>query len=248
MLSLDNAFSADELRAWASRVARDAGVVAPLPDRAEDRRAGDQPALRGRPADARADPRRRAHGRGRDQQRADRRRHTGAPPRHGPARAGRGPRRGVLPGCRLRRAQRAARRGRTAAVRQPAQRGRRVVAAEGPSGDRDPTAADARARAGGPPGIRGHPAEPGVCRAARLGTADVAARAGRRRPGSCAGGRRVLRRAPPSTSSTRSTVWSSRSTRSRSSATWARPLARRAGRSPTSTLPRRSTPGCWTSA
>ena len=49
------------------------------------------------------------------------------------------------------------------------------------------------------------------------------------------------------TSSTRSTAWSSRSTRSTCRAGSARRAGRRDGRSPGSTRPRRSTPGCSTS-
>ncbi len=46
---------------------------------------------------------------------------------------------------------------------------------------------------------------------------------------------------------TRSTAWWSRSTRSSCSACSARPAGRRGGPSPTSTRPRKSPPGCWTS-
>ena len=57
MESLDNAFSYDELETWVGRLARD-GVKDPaLLVRAQGRRAGDQPALRGRATRAGADPR-----------------------------------------------------------------------------------------------------------------------------------------------------------------------------------------------
>ena len=49
------------------------------------------------------------------------------------------------------------------------------------------------------------------------------------------------------TSNTKSTVWWSKSTRSRCSAGWVRRLGRRAGRSPTSTRRRRRPPSCSTS-
>ena len=62
MLSLDNVFSADELAAWALRVARDAGG-ADFHYLCELKIDGlaDQPALRARPARAGGHPRRRPH-------------------------------------------------------------------------------------------------------------------------------------------------------------------------------------------
>ena len=81
MLSLDNAFATEELRAWAERVARDVGRGA-LPLRAQDRRARGEPALRERPAHPRPDPRRRAHGRGHHAQHAHARGGARAAHRH----------------------------------------------------------------------------------------------------------------------------------------------------------------------
>ena len=72
MLSLDNAFSDEDIAAWADRVHRDleADDPAALPVRAEDRRAGHRAAVREGPADPRGDARGRSHGRGRDLERA----------------------------------------------------------------------------------------------------------------------------------------------------------------------------------
>ena len=55
MMSLDNAFDDDELRAWSERLARVLGLDGDLDDvlllrRAEDRRARDVDHLRARPA------------------------------------------------------------------------------------------------------------------------------------------------------------------------------------------------------
>ena len=63
----------------------------------------------------------------------------------------------------------------------------------------------------------------------------------------CVGLHRRTTASTATTSSTRSTAWWSRSTSSRCSAGSARPAARRAGRSPTSTRRRRSPPSCSTS-
>ena len=124
------------------RVGRDAGRgPLRLPVRAEDRRAGDQPALRAGPAGPGRHPRRRADRRGRHAQRPH---HPGRPARAGRVRrraapgAGRGPGRGLLPGRGVRRAERAPGRGGQGAVREPAQRRRRLAAAEGPAGHREP--------------------------------------------------------------------------------------------------------------
>ena len=61
MMSLDNAFSDEELAAWAERVERDAGGPVQLPVRAQGRRPGDQPDLREGPAGPGGHPGRRAH-------------------------------------------------------------------------------------------------------------------------------------------------------------------------------------------
>ena len=82
MLSLSNAFSHDELRAFDARVRKGLGLPAapePAPDlrvrrRAEDRRPGHQPPLRARPVRPGRDPRRRHDRRGRHREPADDRR------------------------------------------------------------------------------------------------------------------------------------------------------------------------------
>ncbi len=61
MMSLDNAFSAEELQSWKARLDREGARERGVPVRAEGRRARDQPALRGRPAGPWRDPRRRPH-------------------------------------------------------------------------------------------------------------------------------------------------------------------------------------------
>ena len=139
MMSLDNAFSFEELASWEQRLRRDGVDGRGVPLRAQGRRAGDQPALRGRPAGAGADPRRRPDRRGRHAERA----HDPVDPapaegvRGVPAPSGgRGARRGVPPGRGVRGAQRVAGRGRQGAVRQPAQLGGRFAASEGPTGHR----------------------------------------------------------------------------------------------------------------
>ena len=79
MLSLANAFSHDELRAFDARVRKGLGLPAApgararpaLRRRAQDRRPGDQPALRARPVRPGRDPRRRHDRRGRHRQPAD---------------------------------------------------------------------------------------------------------------------------------------------------------------------------------
>ena len=74
------------------------------------------------------------------------RRRPAAAHRRRRARAARGARRDLLPGRRLRRRQRRHGRAGQGAVRQPAQRRRRLAAAEGPAGHRLPAAAADRAR------------------------------------------------------------------------------------------------------
>ena len=133
MLSLDNAFSAEELLAWADP-AGTRGRGRGLPVRAEGGRAGDQPGLRARPAGARRDPWRRPDRRGRDTERAHHRRHPGPADRlrRAGARPDRGARRGVLPADRVRRAERrrwsprARRHTPTRATPRPARCGRRI--------------------------------------------------------------------------------------------------------------------------
>ena len=94
-----------------------------------------QPALRERPPGPRRHPRRRAHRRGRHPQRAHDRQRPGPAQRHrrlpGPC-PGRGARRGLPARRGVREAQRDDGRHRPWPVRQPAQRRRRLAAAEGP--------------------------------------------------------------------------------------------------------------------
>ena len=133
------------------------------------------------------------------------------------------------------------------AVRQPAQQRRGIAAAKGSRGHRAPQAADDLPRAGAhrrfPPG---HPARrvPG---AQGLGAAGFRAHHPGRtiwpacRNASTTGASTATRW------TTKSTASSSKSTRWRCSAGWAPPRGPRAGRSPTSTRPRRRRPSCSTS-
>ena len=170
MLSLDNAFTDAELAAWAERVERDVGGRCRVSVRAQGRRAGDQPDLRERPAGAGGHPGRRPYRRGRHAQRADDHRAS----RHRLAgdrrpRAARGARRGLLPGRGVRRAERRAGRAGQGAVRQPAQRRRRLAAAEGSAGHGVPAAADGGARRRRPRGLRSRAPVRGVRRCCRRG-------------------------------------------------------------------------------
>ena len=113
-------------------------------------------------------------------------------------------------------------RGRQGAVRQPAQRRRRLAAPEGPAGHRAPGRCGCSSHGiGAREGFDIDAPERGVRRAARVGPADRHRLRGRRRPRGRAGVHRPLRRAPPRPSRTRSTASWSRSTRS--------PLQRRLG-------------------
>ena len=145
MLSLSNAFSHDELRAFDARVRKGLGLP-PAPEpapgpalrrRAQDRRPRDQPPLRARPVRPGRDPRRRHDRRGRDGQPADDRGHPGPARR---ARDARGARRGLHAQGRVRAHQRGARGGRPGAVRQPAQQRRGLAPPDRPGGDRRPPA------------------------------------------------------------------------------------------------------------
>ena len=126
MLSLDNAYNDDELKAFDERVRKGAGL-GETPRRLrrgnEDRRPEHRADIRGRPAGARRHARRRGARRGRDRERA----HDPGDSARAARRAGRphrSSRRG-LPAARLVRAHEPrARRRRRAAVREPAQRGR----------------------------------------------------------------------------------------------------------------------------
>ena len=81
-----------------------------------------------------------------------------------------------------------------AAVRQPPQRRRGVAAPEGPAGHRDPPAAPARPRHRGAARVRHRPAEPGLRPAPRLGSADLEPLPGPRHPRAGPGVHRRLRR------------------------------------------------------
>ena len=201
MLSLDNAFSPDELRSWAERVARDVGAErAPLPLRAQDRRAGRQPALRERPAHRALT---RGDGRTGEDITLNMRtlaevpdRLTGTAEFPVPALVEvRGEVYFRLEDFQALNAALVG--GGQAAVRQPAQHRGRVVAAEGPAGHRvAPSAADLprlrQAR-----GLRPGAPVAGLRRAARLGAAGVGRTVGARRRRRGRRPRRVLGRAPP---------------------------------------------------
>ena len=132
MLSLDNVFSIEEFLAWAARVEEIRRPPRRLPLRTEDRRPRDQPALRERQAHHRRHPRRRRGRRGRHREHRLRPQHPAPPARQRAPAAGRGARRGVLPGRRLRIAQRQAGRGRRPDLRQRAQRGQRLACGRRP--------------------------------------------------------------------------------------------------------------------
>jgi hypothetical protein len=87
-------------------------------------------------------------------------------------RADRGARRGVPPGRGVRAAQRVDGRRGQAAVRQPAQRRRRLAAAEGPAGHRDPRRWRWSATASGARGLRRPPRSRRPTRRSRPGAAD----------------------------------------------------------------------------
>ena len=248
MESLDNAFTDEELAVLvrAARARRRAGARPAV--RAQGRRARDQPALRGRPAGAGADPWRRAHRRGRHAQRQDDRLHP-APadgqPRSLPVPALVEVRGEVfLPTEAFERLNESHDRRRQAGVRQPAQRRGRVAAPEGPAGDRDPRPRHGLPRHRRARGVRADRAVRGVRRAARLGAADQRPGAGARLAEGGPRVHRLLRRAPPRRRARDRRGRGQGRRRRRCSGGSARRRGRRAGRSPSSTRPRRSTPGC----
>ena len=219
-----------------------------LPLRAQGRRAGRRPGLREGPAGPRRHPRRRPHRRGRHPQ-----------PPHPRRRARPAGRRATCPSCSRSAARstsrspasrsstsRWSRRGQ-GAVRQPAQRRRRLAAAEGPAGDRDPPAAAGAARRRRAQGHGTRPAERVVRAAARLGSAGLRPVPGGARRSPRCRTTSTTTASTGTTSSTRSTASWSRSTSSPCSAGSGRPRGRRAGRSRASTRRRRSTPRCSTS-
>ena len=173
MLSLDNAFSFEELQTWAERVEREVGAGAHyLTELKIDGLAINLLYEKGRLVRALT----RGDGRTGEDVTNNVRTIEGIPERlarRRRARARRGPRRGVLPDRGLRRPQREPRRGGQGAVRQPAQRRRGLAAPEGPQGHGHPAAAHARARHRRAPRVRHRAPERGVCRPARLGAADL---------------------------------------------------------------------------
>ena len=251
MESLDNAFTYEELESWHARLGRD-GIETPalLCELKVDGLAINLLYENGRLVRAltRGDGRDR---RGRHAQRQDDR--LGPAPADGDrrvpgARADRGPRRGVPAGRGVQPAQRVDGRRRQADVRQPPQRRRRLAAPEGPAGHRVPRARDGLPRHRQARGLRAHRPVAGLRRAGRLGAAHLRPRQGAADARGGRGVHRGRRRAPAhDRRPTRSTASSSRSTTSRCSAGSARPAGRRAGRSRSSTRPRRSTPSSSTS-
>ena len=215
--------------------------------RAEGRRARPRPGLRERHAGQRRHPRRRPHRRGRDAQRPHDQEHPERAGRQGPAVLPGGPRRGLLPRRGLRGAERAAGRGGQGPVLQPAQQRRRIAAAEGPQGVREPPAALRRPRPRPRRRLSRPPAVLGVRAAQGLGPAGQRPRPQGRdaRPGQRV--HRVLRREPA--------LRRPRDRRCRGEGGRGRPAARarldleraRAGRSRTSTRRRRSPPSSSTS-
>jgi DNA ligase (NAD+) len=101
MLSLDNAFTGEELAGLGPAGGAGGRRRLRLPLRAQGRRTGRRPGVREGPAGPRRHPRRRPHRRGRHAQPAHPRRRARPADRRGRARAARGPRRGLLPGRRF---------------------------------------------------------------------------------------------------------------------------------------------------
>ncbi len=247
-MSLDNAFSDEELVAWAERTERDAGgPVRYLCELKVDGLAINLTYEKGRLVRAAT----RGDGRTGEDVTGNVRTIREIPERltgERRARPARGARRGLLPGRRVRRPQRVPGRAGQGAVRQPAQRRRRQPAAEGPADHRVPRRCAWSCTASAPgsgftpesqSGAYEALRKPGACRPATGGSWSTTWPAcATTSPTTASTG---------TTSSTRSTAWWSRSTRWRSRAGSARPAARRAGRSPSNTRPRRSPPSSSTS-
>ena len=250
MESLDNAFSYDELQAWYARLERD-GVAEPalLCELKVDGLAINLLYEDGRLVRALT----RGDGRtGEDVTpnvktiEAIPHRLTGTEEFPVPV-AARGARRGLPAGRGVRAAQRVDARGRQAAVRQPPQRRGRLAAPEGPR----VTASRALgmvchgigARKGFEPKAQSHAYE--ALAAWGLPTSEQVP--GARHPRGGRGLRRERRRAPAHDRPYEIDGVVVKVETSRCSAGSARPAGRRAGRSPSSTRPRRSTPSCSTS-
>ena len=244
MLSLDNAFSFEELDAWAARVERGVGRRRPVRLRAEDRRRRLRPHVRARAPGEGRDPRRRPHRRGHHGERPHGEGHPAHADRRGPARGGRGPRRDVLPGDGVRGAERPAAgsgrqgRSRTRATPRPGRCARRTRRSRRRarcacgctrSATREGVAFDSHL------GFLDWAGDGGAAGGAHHRGARFDRRASRR---SCSTGRRTGTR-----STGRSTAPWSRSIRPICSASWAPRATRPAGRSPTSSRPR-SAPRC----
>ncbi len=166
MLSLDNAFSFEELEAWNARVEKRVGDAARFA--CELKIDGVACALtyeRGRliRGATRGDG---VTGRGHHGERPHGARRAAEAPAEGPARADRGPRGDVLPGEGVRGAEPGADRERAAAVREPAERRGGLAATEGPEGDVVAAAAalGALVRRRGGRGVRVASGVPGVGR------------------------------------------------------------------------------------
>ena len=142
MLSLSNAFSHDELRAFDTRVRRGLGLPAapePAPEltlrrRAQDRRPGHHPPLRARPVRPGRDARRRDDRRGRHREPPDDRRHPGTGSAEPAALDARGE--VFMPKAEFARINAEREEAGLAALRQPAQPRRRLAPPEGPGGHR----------------------------------------------------------------------------------------------------------------
>ena len=136
MLSLDNAFTREDVRGFHRPHPPLPGAQGRGGDRAQcraqDRRPLRQPALRERRIHHRRDARRRHGRRGHHREPEARRRHPAQAEGRAPAEADRDPRRGLFPARRVLRAEQGAREGRRAGLRQSAQRRGRLGAAARP--------------------------------------------------------------------------------------------------------------------
>ena len=152
MLSLDNAYNEEELRAFDERVRGRGAWRRPgrLCRRTEDRRPEHRPHLRRRPARPRRDARRRNPRRRRDRERPHDSRHS-APLRAGPPDRDRNPRRSLSAARVVRAHEPRAGGGRRAAVPEPAQHRRRDDAESRPGAGLEAPARRVRLSTGSPP-------------------------------------------------------------------------------------------------